>query len=49
MSYEVWCSVDGCPFERRTIDDINTVFDMHRDHQDQRGVHHVLNFERIEE
>lgn len=49
MTFTVWCQIEECPFEKREFPDLDTIFDVQEDHQDEYGEHHMLEFERNEE
>ena len=44
MCYDVSCSACGLSDE---LDDLDAVFDLQDRHQERRGDHHVLEFERL--
>ena len=44
MSFDVSCSACGLSTE---IEDVDAVFDLQEEHQERRGDHHVLEFERL--
>lgn len=48
MTYDVWCSVNGCGFEAEEVEKLDRVFDMQDTHTDHYGNHHMLEFEREE-
>lgn len=48
MSYSVRCGVDKCPFEERTMEDLDSVYALQAEHQEQYGDHHILEFDRLE-
>lgn len=48
MVYVVGCSIDGCPFSSTTLDSIDDVLDLQEAHTEEYGMHHNLEFERVE-
>lgn len=49
MAYTVRCHIDECPFEERTVENVEKIFDLQDSHQEQLGDHHILEFELVEE
>lgn len=49
MSYQVWCSIENCPFESRSVESLDEVFDLEEQHRRKSGDHHRFEFERVED